>query len=47
MDEYYAYTNTTSRKEFLQATEEVYLNKLKEDILHSPFYSILVDESTD
>ena len=47
MNEYSAYTNTTSRKEFLQASKEVYWKKLKDEILQSPFYSILVDESTD
>ena len=46
-DEYSAYTNTTSRKEFLQAAKEVYWKKLKDDIFNSPFYSISVDESTD
>ncbi|KAH9295072.1 hypothetical protein KI387_038660 [Taxus chinensis] len=46
-DEYSAYTNTTSGKEFLQAAKEVYWKKLKDEIFHSPFYSILVDESTD
>jgi len=46
-DEYSVYTNTTPRKYFLQVAKEVYLNKPKEKILHSPFYSILVDESTD
>ena len=46
-DEYFAYTNTTPRKYFLQVGKEVYWNKLKEKILHGSFYSNLVDESTD
>ena len=46
IDEYYAYTNTTYRKEFIQATKEVYWKKLKDEIFHSPFYSILIDENT-
>ena len=46
-DEYSAYTNTSSGKEFLQAAKEVYWKKLKDEISNSPFYSISVDESTD
>ena len=34
------------KKEFLQAAKEVYWEKLKDEIFHSPFYSILLDEST-
>jgi len=44
-DEYFAYTDRSSGIEFLQAAKEVYWNKIKEGILHNPFYSILVDES--
>ena len=46
-NEYSSYVNITSGKEFLTAAKEVYWEKLKEEICSSPFYSILVDESTD
>jgi hypothetical protein len=46
-NEYSSYTNITSSKEFLLATKEVYWEKLKAKFFSSPFYSILVDESTD
>ena len=46
-DEYSAYTNTTSGKDFLEAVKEVYQKKLKDEIFQSPYYSLLVDESTD
>lgn len=43
--DYYAYTKRSSSGiEFLQVAKEAYWNKLKEEILHNPFYSILVDE---
>lgn len=44
-DEYVAYTNRSLGTKFLQVAKEVYWNKLKEEILHNTFYSILVDES--
>jgi len=46
-DEYSSYTNTTSGKDFLEAAKEVYWKKLKDEIFQSPYYSLLVDESTD
>ena len=46
-NEYSSYANITIGKEFLLAAKEVYLEKLKEEICSSPFYSILVDESTN
>ena len=46
-DEYSAYTNTTSGKEFLDAAKEVYWRKLKNENFQSPYYSLLLDESTD
>ena len=47
IDEYSAYTNTTFEKEFIHVTKEVCWKKLRDEIFHSPFYSILIDESTD
>eukprot|EP01018_Ginkgo_biloba_P029271 Gb_13695 [translate_table: standard] len=46
-NEYSSYTNVTSGKEFLQVAKEVYFAQLKTEIYRSPFYSILIDESTD
>jgi hypothetical protein len=46
-NEYSSYTNITSGKEFLLAAKMVYWKILKGEICSSPFYSILVDESTD
>ncbi|MCO5579656.1 hypothetical protein L7F22_033513 [Adiantum nelumboides] len=45
--EYSAYTNPTSGKEFLSAIYSVYWEKLKQNIMDSPYYVILVDESID
>ncbi|MCO5575073.1 hypothetical protein L7F22_028870 [Adiantum nelumboides] len=46
-DEYSAYTNRTSGMEFLKAAAEYYWGELKECICKSPFFSILIDDSTD
>jgi len=45
--DYSAYANAKAAKEFLFATQEVMWEKLKSKIQRSPFYSILIDESTD
>ena len=45
-NEYSSYINITSSKRFLLAAKEVYWETLKAEICSSPFYSILVDEST-
>lgn len=45
--EYSTYTSKDAGKEFAKAIKHVYWNRLKKDIVESPFYSIQIDESTD
>ncbi|KAI5075701.1 hypothetical protein GOP47_0009777 [Adiantum capillus-veneris] len=46
--EYSAYTSTISaRKEFANAIKQAYWERLKEEIVASPFYSLQIDEITD
>ncbi|MCO5564284.1 hypothetical protein L7F22_017944 [Adiantum nelumboides] len=45
--EYSAYTSTSAGKEFIAFIKEVYWNRLKENIVASPFDSLQMDENTD
>lgn len=46
-NEYSSYTNSTAGKEFLEACYLFYWESLRKEICASPFFSIMVDESTD
>ncbi|MCO5601995.1 hypothetical protein L7F22_056122 [Adiantum nelumboides] len=46
-NEYSAYTNRTYGMEFIQAAKEFYWEALKLSICKSPFFAILIDDSTD
>ncbi|MCO5592067.1 hypothetical protein L7F22_046061 [Adiantum nelumboides] len=46
-NEYSAYTNRTSGMQFLKAAKEVYWSQLETELSESPFFSILIDDSTD
>ncbi|MCO5602422.1 hypothetical protein L7F22_056553 [Adiantum nelumboides] len=46
-DEYSAYTNRTSGMEFIQAARDFNWEKLKDSIAKSPFFFVLIDDSTD
>ncbi|MCO5600445.1 hypothetical protein L7F22_054558 [Adiantum nelumboides] len=46
-NEYSTYTNRTSGMEFIQAAKEFYWESLKLSICKSPFFAILIDDSTD
>ncbi|MCO5597577.1 hypothetical protein L7F22_051656 [Adiantum nelumboides] len=46
-NEYSAYTNRTFDMEFIQAAKEFYWEALKLSICKSPFFAILIDDSTD
>ena len=47
IDEYGTYSNAVSRREFLLAIANVLEDKLIEEVTTSPYFSIMVDESTD
>ncbi|MCO5604748.1 hypothetical protein L7F22_058918 [Adiantum nelumboides] len=46
-DEYSAYTNRTSGMQLLKAARDLYWESLKDSILKRPFFSVLIDDSTD
>ena len=46
-DEYSTYTNPISGKEFLLAIKEYFWKKITNELLGSPYVSLLIDESMD